>query len=575
MKRINAFILFVLVCMAAAGCTLILPFPDDLGDEDGSDDADEGTDGDMGDADAEEDDGEGPGTCGNGEVEEGEDCDDGADGDQHDGCTDDCEYSCTGDDDCRLTENCIVGGTCNMEDHVCEDATVLHDGYVCGTVPERRICLDGVCNDSICGDDFVDTGGGEFCEPPTESCTDDCRYECTSHDQCPVDGNPCNGAEYCDMDAGRCASSDPPAEGTQCSEGADPRKICREGSCLDSSCGDGFVDYGADPAEECDDGNPVDDDGCDSDCTYTCREETQAVDCDDTFGCTIDTCDAGSHTCDNHIQTEGSVCRSAEYMCDREDFCDGISPICLDDFVSSDMVCRAAGGDCDVAEYCTGSSAQCPDDAVRDDSFECRAPTGLCDMPETCDGVGKECPVDRTWPDTHVCREAASDCDIGEKCPGGMGMTECPINIFRMEGEDCNDDDVCTGPDQCDGGGICLGEPIDNLNDVVDISLGQEHACALMVNGIKCWGGNNSGQLGDGTNTSRAFPDYVETLDTGVADVVCGGFHTCALLETGGMKCWGQGTYGKLGNGSTSNEPRPADVSGLTSGVAAMAAGDN
>ena len=580
MKSIKTLIPFIVFCVAAAGCTFILPFPDDLEYEDGYDDPEEDADGDM--SDAEEDDGGGPGTCGDGVKDEGENCDDGANGNQHDGCTDACDFSCHGDDDCRLTENCMLGGTCNIETHVCEGSTMLDDGYVCGTVPERRICLDGQCNDSVCGDGFVDTGGGEFCEPEfDENCTDDCQFECESHDQCPDDGNPCNGQEYCDMDAGRCTSSDPPGEGTQCSEGTEPRKICREGSCLESTCGDGYVDYGAHPVEECDDGNPVDDDGCDSDCTYSCRVGTQDVDCDDRLGCTIDTCNADSHTCDNHLQTEGSVCAPGAGDCDLEDFCDGISPVCLDRFKSNDQECRRADDDCDVTEYCTGSSAQCPADAVREDGFECRAPAGGCDRLETCDGISKYCPVDVTWPDTYVCNEAEGYCDIEEKCPGGEEMYYCPEDVFKGAGEECDDTIECTGPDQCDGAGNCVGEPVYYLFDVADISLGREHACVLLDHGgIKCWGGNSGGQLGDGTNTNRAFPAYVETLYTGATEVVLGGFHTCAIVDSdgdtiAGMKCWGQGTYGKLGNGSSSDQSSPVDVSGLTSGVVAMAAGDN
>ncbi len=161
MKRINILIAFILVCTAAAGCTLILPFPDDLGEADGSDDSMDAP------VDSTGDEGEGgPGTCGNGVEDEGEECDDGANGDQHDGCTDACRFSCNDDDDCRLAENCMQGGTCNMETHACEGSSMLSDGYVCGTDPIRRICLDGMCNDSVCGDEYVDTGGGASSASP-------------------------------------------------------------------------------------------------------------------------------------------------------------------------------------------------------------------------------------------------------------------------------------------------------------------------------------------------------------------------------------------------------------------------
>ena len=111
MKTKYILIAFVLCTMAAAGCTFILPFPDDLGGGDGSEDGMDAPVESMGDG---EEDGV-PGTCGNGELDEGEECDDGANGNPHDGCRDDCRYSCHDNDDCSLPENCWTGGTCNMD----------------------------------------------------------------------------------------------------------------------------------------------------------------------------------------------------------------------------------------------------------------------------------------------------------------------------------------------------------------------------------------------------------------------------------------------------------------------------
>jgi alpha-tubulin suppressor-like RCC1 family protein len=94
--------------------------------------------------------------------------------------------------------------------------------------------------------------------------------------------------------------------------------------------------------------------------------------------------------------------------------------------------------------------------------------------------------------------------------------------------------------------------------------------------GVKCWGDNFYGQLGDGTTNSSATPVDVVGLASGVAAVTAGGYHTCALTAEGGAKCWGLNHWGQLGNGSISflnPNPVPIDVVSLGSSVTVIAAG--
>ena len=110
---------------------------------------------------------------------------------------------------------------------------------------------------------------------------------------------------------------------------------------------------------------------------------------------------------------------------------------------------------------------------------------------------------------------------------------------------------------------------------VAAIAAGNSYTCALTTaGGVKCWGGNDYGQLGDNTTTIRSTPVSVSGLSSGVAAITAGGYaHTCALTTAGGVKCWGNNTYGQLGDNSTSKRYTPVDVAGLTSGVAAISAG--
>jgi len=92
------------------------------------------------------------------------------------------------------------------------------------------------------------------------------------------------------------------------------------------------------------------------------------------------------------------------------------------------------------------------------------------------------------------------------------------------------------------------------LANVVSLAdSGTYSVCALLSSGtVDCWGQNTYGELGNGTTTSSDVPVAVLGLSGAKAiagDENGGGF--CAVLSTGHLKCWGQNTYGELGAGTT------------------------
>jgi alpha-tubulin suppressor-like RCC1 family protein len=115
--------------------------------------------------------------------------------------------------------------------------------------------------------------------------------------------------------------------------------------------------------------------------------------------------------------------------------------------------------------------------------------------------------------------------------------------------------------------------PIPELAASVDsLAVGSQYACAISGSSLDCWGDNSYGQLGDGSYNAQGSPVPVVGLTGTVSSVAVASTHTCAIVD-GAALCWGSNDRGELGDGSFVTRPTPLPVGGLSSGVVAIAVG--
>ena len=105
------------------------------------------------------------------------------------------------------------------------------------------------------------------------------------------------------------------------------------------------------------------------------------------------------------------------------------------------------------------------------------------------------------------------------------------------------------------------------LSGIVQITLGDQYACALNAQGkVWCWGDGTGGRLGNGRTGNKNYPVSViagrgsSSSLSGIVEIASFSGSACALSEEGRVLCWGEGEYGKLGYGGTNNQSFPVTV---------------
>jgi len=309
---------------------------------------------------------------------------------------------CNGSETCSATFDCQAGSAPNCNDGIgCTDDSCNEGTDSCDNVANNANCDDGLfCNGAeTCSATLDCQAGGDPC--PGQNCDEgsDTCFDCITNGDCD-DGLFCNGAEVCN--AGTCQAGTPP----NCNDGV---------GCTDDSCNEG--------TDSCD--NIANDANCDNgqycDGAETCHatldcQSGSAPNCNDGVGCTDDSCNEVTDSCDN-------VANNAN--CDNGVFCDGAETC------SATLDCQAGGDPC-PGQFC---------DEVGDACIDCIT-NGDCDDGLFCNGA-ETCAGGACQPGGDPC--PGQGCDEGTDTCGG-----CSVN------GDCDDGSACT-VDTCNAG-VCSND---------------------------------------------------------------------------------------------------------------------
>lgn len=224
-----------------------------------------------------------------------------------------------------------------------------------------------------------------------------------------------------------------------------------------------------------------------------------------------------------------------------------------------------AGGDTDEPTSASdGSTADSPDsDGTSTGPAETTISSNTTTSADTTDESESGGPA--------VCgngmQESGEECDDGDRintndCTNACDLAACGDGILHEGVEECEDGNA-DSRDGCDA--VCTVE--------TQLFAGPYHTCALKEGALRCWGPNEDGRLGYdspqdvGDNESPASAGDVPVGGT-VVDVSIGWYATCALLNSGTVRCWGGNPFGQLGIDSIAGVSSADDAIDATVGAA-------
>lgn len=163
---------------------------------------------------------------------------------------------------------------------------------------------------------------------------------------------------------------------------------------------------------------------------------------------------------------------------------------------------------------------------------------------------------------------AGGSCDAGLACDDTMTCVTPVCGDGVSQGEETCDDDNTEPGDGCTA--TCQVEV------VVQVAVGLSHSCALLSGGVvRCWGRAEGGRLGNGAvadigDDEPASASALVDLGGVATQISAGVAHSCAVMETGAVRCWGEGDNGRLGYGDTADVPVPAAAGDVPLGGTAL-----
>jgi hypothetical protein len=157
----------------------------------------------------------------------------------------------------------------------------------------------------------------------------------------------------------------------------------------------------------------------------------------------------------------------------------------------------------------------------------------------------------KCWGDDLYRSQGAEICYVGGR--SGEIKDYCDLTPVDVPGLPNQVQEIALGGDLCtvatNGDVACtVGGSFTNI-DAKGVTVGQAHRCILLASGgVRCWGDNEFGQVGNGIlGGQAAVPMEVIGLDAVVTAIDAGSNHTCAVTESGGVRCWGSNNQGQLG----------------------------